>query len=62
MEGLDERLKKELEARAPPDTNINLLANSNRDIAAWKGASAYAASPAIAERMVSRDEYYENGP
>ena len=59
--GLSERLKKELIALAPPGTKIEITASPTRQQAAWRGGSILAASPALQDIAITKQEYNESG-
>ena len=59
--GLPERLKKELTDLAPSGTKIEITASPTRQQAAWRGGSILAASPALQDIAITKQEYNESG-
>lgn len=56
-----ERLRRELRALVPGDTELEVTHAADPLCAAWKGGAIFAASEAYASQVVTRDEYHEHG-
>jgi actin-related protein len=62
FEGFTQRLKNELEALAPINTQINITAPLERKYTAWIGGSIFASLTGFQEMYISKAEYEEEGP
>jgi len=62
FEGFAERLQKEIEALAPVDTKIKVVAPPGRKYYTWIGGSILASLSTFQEMWISKEEYDENGP
>lgn len=60
-EGIADRLKAELQKRAPPTADVRVIASPDRKFAVWKGASTLASLASFAQSWVTSDEYKESG-
>lgn len=60
--GIAQRLKQEITALAPPNTQINVIAAPERHYLPWIGASMLAASPDFASTWIRQQDYDERGP
>ena len=60
--GIAERIKKDIAALAPPNTQINVIAPPERHYLPWIGASGFAALPSFKKMWISKQEYDEMGP
>lgn len=62
MPGFIERLKKEVEALTPMAKKIRILADSEREYAAWIGGSMLTSLSTFEKMWISKREYNECGP
>jgi len=60
-EGIADRLKSELVARAPSGAEIRVVASADRKYAVWKGGSTLASLSTFASSWCSREDYEEHG-
>jgi len=60
--GLPERMKKEVEALAPPSMNIKIVAPPERKYSVWIGGSILSSLSTFEEMWVQKEEYDESGP
>jgi actin-related protein len=60
-EGMADRLKKELVARAPSGAEIRVVAAADRKYAVWKGGSTLASLSTFASSWVTKEDYEEHG-
>ena len=68
LQGLKERLLKEIEAKAPrsikPDDNgniVNVIASPDRRFGVWRGGSSLASLITFQNILVTKEEYDEWG-
>mmetsp|Transcript_30043 Transcript_30043/g.45400 ORF Transcript_30043/g.45400 Transcript_30043/m.45400 type:complete len:90 (+) Transcript_30043:2-271(+) len=61
LEGLAERLEKEIKALAPLATKVVLTAPPERNMSAWIGGSILASLPVFEHMWISKQEYEERG-
>lgn len=61
FEGLPDRLKKELDARAPAAGMINIIAPADRYLSVWNGAATLSSLSTFESQWITRDMYEENG-
>jgi len=62
FEGLEGRLKKELEILAPESMNVNIVAPEERKYSVWVGGSILASLMSFQEMWIFKEEYDESGP
>lgn len=62
MPGFAERLKKEMKAITPSMRTIRVIDDSERDYAAWVGASILTSLSIFENMWISRRQYNEYGP
>lgn len=62
LPGLPERMKKEVEALAPPTMQIKIIAEPERDELTFRGGSILTKLPAFEHMWVTKAEYEESGP
>uniref|UniRef100_UPI00358EE650 actin, cytoplasmic-like isoform X2 n=1 Tax=Myxine glutinosa TaxID=7769 RepID=UPI00358EE650 len=60
--GMDDRLTKEVTAKAPPGTTVKCHAAPERKTSAWSGGSILASLSGFADQWVTAAEYKEVGP
>jgi len=60
-EGIEHRLKKEMEALSPAGSEIKIVATADRKYSVWKGASTLASLSTFHEQMLTKDEWDESG-
>lgn len=60
-EGMADRLKNELVARAPSGAEIRVVASADRKYAVWKGGSTLASLSTFASSWVTKEDYEEHG-
>jgi len=60
--GLPDRMKKEVEALAPPSMNIKIVAPPERKYSVWIGGSILSSLSTFEEMWVQKEEYDESGP
>jgi actin len=60
-EGMADRLKQELVARAPSGAEIRVVAAADRKYAVWKGGSTLASLSTFASSWVTKEDYEEHG-
>ena len=61
FEGLDQRLLKEIEARAPKSTTVKVHATPNRQLAVWNGGSVITSLVSFESQWVTKEDYEEHG-
>ena len=61
FEGIAERLKTELTAKAPAGAELRVVAASDRKYAVWKGASTLASLSGFTSSWVTAEDYQEHG-
>ncbi|XP_037115011.1 actin-like isoform X3 [Syngnathus acus] len=59
--GIAKRMQKEMNALAPPNTNIKVIATAERKYSVWIGGSLLVTFPTFQERWVTKDDYNEFG-
>jgi len=62
MEGIEERLTKEMTTFAPSTMDVRIVAPQNRQHLTWIGGSIMATLSSFFDMCMTRDEYFENGP
>ncbi|KAK8896882.1 hypothetical protein M9Y10_014808 [Tritrichomonas musculus] len=62
LDGLPERVEKEINEMAPPKTVVKVIAPKERKYAEWIGASILASLVTFPQRVITRDKYNDNGP
>ena len=62
MDGLAQRLEKEVSALAPDSMRIKVIATDEREFASWIGGSILASLSTFKEMWISKDEYPDSGP
>nr|XP_026694199.1 actin, clone 302-like [Ciona intestinalis] len=60
--GFAKRLKKEITALAPPNTNSKIIAPAERKYSVWIGGSILASLSTFQQMWISKQEYDESGP
>jgi actin-related protein len=60
-EGIPDRLKSELVAKAPSGAEIRVVASADRKYAVWKGGSTLASLSTFASSWVTAEDYQEHG-
>lgn len=60
-EGIPDRLKSELVAKAPSGAEIRVVASADRKYAVWKGGSTLASLSTFASSWVTSEDYQEHG-
>lgn len=60
-EGLSDRLKSEIQAVAPPGSEVRIIASADRKFSVWKGASTLASLSTFESSWISKEEYEEIG-
>ncbi len=60
--GFVERMKKEIEALAPPANRIRIIAPPDRKFAAWIGGSILSSLSSFQAMWITKQEYDEYGP
>jgi actin, other eukaryote len=61
IEGLSERILKEIEARAPKSIIVNVIANPDRRFAVWRGGSMLTALSTFSTLWITKKDYDEHG-
>jgi actin, other eukaryote len=61
LEGIGERLLKEIESRAPKSINVKVVAGPERRFAVWRGGSMLTSLSTFASMWVTKDDYDEHG-
>ncbi|KAG2388214.1 hypothetical protein C9374_001064 [Naegleria lovaniensis] len=61
MEGLEDRLTKEMTEMAPSSMDIRVVATPNRENLTWIGGSIMATLSSFFNMCITKDEYYEHG-
>ena len=61
-QGLAERLKNEITAKAPAGADIRVIASNERKFAVWKGAATLVTLSTFDATWISREDYEEFGP
>ncbi|KAH1026099.1 actin [Dendroctonus ponderosae] len=60
--GIEDRLKQELETRVPPTMKVNVIASKDRNIFVWRGGSILGSLSTFVKNIcISRTEYEEFG-
>ena len=62
LEGLSERLHKELTTLVPISTNINIISPPERKHSAWIGGSLLSSLPTFQSMWIRKYDYEESGP
>ncbi len=62
FEGIDERLLKEIEARAPKSISVKVIASPDRRFAAWRGGGTLTSLSFFSDKWITKEDYDENGP
>lgn len=60
--GFAERIQKEINALAPQNTQVNVIAVPERQYSTWIGGAMLAASDDFEAMCISKQDYDENGP
>jgi actin-related protein len=60
--GIDNRMKKEITALAPPTMTIKIIAPPERKYSVWIGGSILASLSTFQQMWISKTEYDESGP
>jgi len=60
--GFVERMKKEVEALAPPANRIRIIATPEQKFAVWIGGSILSSLSTFQTMWISKQEYDESGP
>jgi len=60
--GMQERLQKEVQARAPSSVTVEVEAEEGRQYAVWVGGSILSSLSTFQQMWITREEYDENGP
>ncbi|CAI9741794.1 Hypothetical predicted protein [Octopus vulgaris] len=58
--GFVERMKKEISALAPPNTEVNIIALPEREYSPWIGGSRLASRPPTDDLWITKEEYKES--
>lgn len=61
FEGIQARLKYELEALLPPGSDVRIVAEPTRKFSVWRGASTLSSLSSFDESWVSKADYEEHG-
>ena len=61
FEGIQERLNKEISAKAPPNTQIRIIAPVERKYSVWIGGSVMATLATFQTSWITAEEYQEEG-
>lgn len=63
LEGMDTRLKSELEQLVPGSfmSNIKIKGMQHREYSVWRGGAAFANLPSFSRMWIASDDYYEFG-
>ena len=61
IEGLGERLLKELEQRANKSINVKVIASPDRRFAVWKGGSTLTSLSTFSSMWITKEDYDEHG-
>ena len=62
INGMAERVEKELRNLVPPSINVKIIAPPNRKYSSWIGGSIFASFPTFSKTLISKDEFDEFGP
>lgn len=62
IEGLEERLEKEMKNLAPPGTNVNIISNKNSYYQVWAGACIMSSLQTFPQVVFTHEKYNEIGP
>nr|XP_002128924.1 actin, cytoplasmic-like [Ciona intestinalis] len=60
--GIADRMKKEVTALAPPNTEVQIIAPPGRKYSSWTGGSILASLSTFQQMWISKQEYDEYGP
>jgi len=60
--GIDERLKKEIQALAPAAVKVKIVAPPERKYSVWIGGSILSSLSTFQDMWIQKDEYDESGP
>ena len=61
FQNFDDRLRSDLRAFLPVETDLNVRRAADPILDAWKGAAQWASGPGLSKSSVSRQEYLEKG-
>ena len=61
FDGIQERLNKEISAKAPPNTQVRLIAPVERKYSVWIGGSLLATLATFQTSWITQEEYLEEG-
>lgn len=62
LEGIQERLNKEISAMAPPNTPVRIIAPVERKYSVWIGGSVLSSLATFQTSWITKEEYQEEGP
>lgn len=62
MPGFEQRLASELRPLVPDAFQLGVRRPPKPELAAWRGAAAFAATPQFQQLAITREEYFEKGP
>jgi len=60
--GIDQRMQKEIEAKAPQSMKVKIVAPPERKYSVWIGGSILASLSTFEEMWVTKEEYDDSGP
>jgi len=62
VHGIDERLRKEIQALAPPSAKIRIVAPPERKYSVWIGGSILSSLSSFADMWITKEDFDECGP
>jgi len=62
FQGIDQRMQKEIEAKAPQSMKVKIVAPPERKYSVWIGGSILASLSTFEEMWVTKEEYDDSGP
>lgn len=61
MPGFQQRVEEELRPLVPDGFRLGVRTPPRPELAAWRGAAAFAATPQFEQLAMTREEYFERG-
>jgi actin, other eukaryote len=61
FEGLNERILKEIEAKAPKSISVKVIASPDRKYAVWRGGSTLTSLSTFSSQWFTKEDYDEHG-
>ncbi len=61
LEGFRDRIYREIESRAPRNTNFRVIASPDRKYAVWRGGSTLCSLSTFSDLCITKEDYDEYG-